>query len=75
MKIHSVVSELMQALRGTDGETDMTKLIGSFLTMRTCVKLNTWNVNLSFFPVGVKHGQNSNYCCLPLVKDTYGRLN
>jgi len=30
MKIRSVVSELIQALRGPDGQTNVTKLIGAF---------------------------------------------
>jgi len=30
VKIRPVVSELIQALRGTDGQTNMTKLIGVF---------------------------------------------
>jgi len=46
MQIRPVVSELIQALKWTDGQANMTKLIGDFFTMRTRVKLNVWNVSL-----------------------------
>jgi len=52
MQIPPVVSELIEALKGTDGQANMTKLIGVFLTMRTRVKLNIWNVSLPFFFYG-----------------------
>jgi len=49
MKIRLVVSELIQTLRGTAGQTDMTKLRGAFVTTQTRLKPNMWNVNLPFF--------------------------
>jgi hypothetical protein len=52
MKFRSVVSELIQALRGIDGQTGVIKLIRVFLIIRTRLKLNMWNVNLPFFFYG-----------------------